>query len=72
MTDENKKIYEWAIARTERNFNQTELAIGCARYVALRRLNPSQFAEHHRRNIQGENFDKMIDDLIVFSEKEKQ
>ncbi len=71
MTDLNKKIYERAIDKQRIEFSNVELAIGRARFEALRRLNPSQFADLHKRNLQGENFDKMIDDLIVDREKGK-
>lgn len=37
-----------------------ELALGWLRYEALRRLNPRQFAELHRRNLAGERFDDLV------------
>jgi hypothetical protein len=42
-----------------------ELALGFARYEALRRLNPRQYSELHNRNIKGENFDGMVDALVL-------
>ncbi|HEY6018525.1 MAG TPA: hypothetical protein VIY48_01060, partial [Candidatus Paceibacterota bacterium] len=35
-----------------------------ARYEALRLLNPRQFTELYKRNLAGENFDAMVDELI--------
>lgn len=35
------------------------------RYETLRKLNPMQFAELHRRNLAGENFDSMVDQIAV-------
>lgn len=32
-----------------------------SRYERLRRLNPHQFAELHRRNLAGERFDDLVD-----------
>lgn len=37
---------------------------GHARYEALRRMNPRQFMELWHRNMNGENFDAMIDVLV--------
>lgn len=45
--------------------NMPELTLGHMRYEALRRLNPMDFAELHRRNIAGEFFDDMVDELVV-------
>jgi hypothetical protein len=41
----------------------TELAIGYRRYEALRKLNAREFSELCQRNLKGENFDQMVDDL---------
>jgi len=45
--------------------NSTELAIGHLRYEALRRLTPLQFTALHKRNLAGENFDEMVDCLVL-------
>ena len=45
--------------------NAPELALGYLRYEALRRLTPRQFSELNARNLKGENFDRMVDELIV-------
>ena len=42
-----------------------ELAVGFARYEALRKLKPYQFEELHKRNLAGENFDAMVDELVA-------
>ena len=42
-----------------------ELALGFARYEVLRRLNPRQYRELHDRNMNGENFDRMVDALVL-------
>jgi hypothetical protein len=38
---------------------------GWLRYEALRKLNVMEFAGLFERNIRGENFDEMIDELIL-------
>lgn len=45
--------------------NIAELTQGYLRYEALRKLNPRQFAELHRRNLLGDNYDGMVDELVV-------
>ena len=42
-----------------------ELALGFIRYEALRKLNPSQYRELYERNLTGENFDRMVDNLVL-------
>jgi hypothetical protein len=42
----------------------TEVARGWLRYEAIRKLNPRQFDELYRRNLAGENFDAMVDQLL--------
>ena len=46
-------------------FRYRELALGFLRYEALRKLNSRQYEELHKRNLNGENFDGMVDELIV-------
>ena len=41
------------------------LTLGYLRYEALRKLHPRQFAMLHSRNLQGERFDDMVDDLVL-------
>lgn len=45
-------------------FSLNEMAMYSLRYSALRKLNPRQFAELHKRNMAGERFDDMVDALV--------
>lgn len=45
--------------------NVIELARGFLRYEALRKLNPRQFMDLKLRNINGEIFDRMVDELVA-------
>lgn len=47
----------------EKTHTSGELALGFIRYETLRKLNPRQFAELHKRNLAGEFFDGMVDQL---------
>jgi hypothetical protein len=40
-----------------------EAQLGWLRYEKLRRLSPQQYAELHKRNLQGESFDSLVDAL---------
>lgn len=42
-----------------------ELALGFLRYEKIRKLNPRQFTELCKRNLKGEYFDNMVDELIL-------
>ncbi len=46
-----------------------ESALGAVRYESLRKLNFRQFKELKDRNLRGENFDKMVDELVMAKEK---
>jgi hypothetical protein len=48
----------------EQETDHGEAVLGYLRYEELRKLNVNQFAELFKRNIAGENFDKMVDELI--------
>jgi hypothetical protein len=48
----------------EQNIEHGEAVLGYLRYEEMRKLNVNQFAELFKRNIAGENFDKMVDELI--------
>jgi len=50
--------------------NFREAARGHARYEALRLLSAARYAVLCERNINGENFDKMVDELRKSNEKE--
>lgn len=45
-------------------YSEIELRQGFLRYEALRKLTPRQFADLHKRNMAGERFDDMVDELI--------
>ena len=42
-----------------------KMIIGWMRYERLRKIKPRQFKELHKRNLAGENFDDMVDQLIA-------
>ena len=42
-----------------------DLLVSVIRYNALRRIGPTKFAELHKRNLAGENFDTMVTQLAV-------
>ena len=66
MTKEEQTIwlnYRLSDVKTDRTLD--ELAIGYARYEALRRLSPHQYTELHRRNLAGERFDDMVDAMVA-------
>jgi hypothetical protein len=42
-----------------------DLLVAVIRYNALRRIGPTKFAELHKRNLAGENFDTMVTQLAV-------
>lgn len=41
------------------------MALGYLRYEALRKLNPRDFVDLRARNLHGENFDEMVDELVL-------
>ncbi|OQA09470.1 MAG: hypothetical protein BWY66_00569 [bacterium ADurb.Bin374] len=53
--------------RLERNLavDIDTMARGYLRYEALRKLNATQFGSLVSRNLAGENFDGMVDELIL-------
>jgi len=56
-------IYD--IIEKEKVRDTAELARGYVRYEALRKLNPREFAELNRRNLAGERFDDLVDELAL-------
>ena len=44
---------------------ERELILSHLRYEALRILTPQQYRDMCKRNIKGENFDSMVDELII-------
>lgn len=59
MSHLNTKVAEICNAMTKE-----ELAIGWMRYEVTRKLNARQFTELCLRNVRGEQFDDMIDQLV--------
>ena len=45
-----------------------ELVLGYLRYEALRKLTPYQYEKLCKRNLKGENFDGMVDELVIKNE----
>ena len=45
--------------------SKISVAKDAVRYDAVRRLTPDQFTELHKRNLEGENFDGMVEQLAV-------
>ncbi len=64
MTDAQKRHYDQQYRDAISERSTGELAVGFIRYEALRRLNPRQYAELHKRLLRGENFDGMVDELV--------
>ena len=46
-----------------------DICVGYLRYEALRKLNIMEFAAIYTRSLAGENFDAMVDELVVGGEK---
>lgn len=53
------------IIDTAEEMSVTNLALGFLRYEAMRKLSPNALAELNKRNIRGEWFDDMIDQLVL-------
>ena len=60
--NKNKDIYIYIDETLKKS--PRELALVFLRYEALRKLNPRQFTELHKRNLAGEFFDEMVDKLV--------
>jgi hypothetical protein len=74
MKDESRKSKIEQLVSTcvaSRFHTLKELAIGYLRYKAIRKINPQQFLEIYERNLNGEWFDDIIDNLIVQFDKSK-
>lgn len=59
------KTLEQALEEFKKGNHDQWLTLDAFRYGALRRLRPNQFAEIHRRNLAGENFDDMITKIAL-------
>ena len=57
--------YEILIERALRGNNNIELAIGYMRYETLRKLNNRKFAYLNKLNLEGRNFDDMVDEIAA-------
>lgn len=66
---EAKLFGEWPGWEWMKEHVHGELAIGYTRYEALRKINPRQYRELHERNMNGENFDSMVDALVLANDK---
>lgn len=58
------KLFELIIETCDR-VDSFDRAKGWLRYEKIRTLNAVQFAKLQRRNLEGKNWDDMIDELIV-------
>jgi len=56
---------ELLVARAIAEYDVKELALGFLRYEALRRMNPNQFKEIHKRNLAGERFDDIVTEELL-------
>jgi hypothetical protein len=59
--DRIKKLVEF----TASSSNVKDMAIGWLRYECVRRMNPRQFGEICKRNLEGEDFDDLIDQALL-------
>lgn len=53
------------ITRTMRDRTQSELALGWLRYETLRRWTLQEVTKAHKLNLNGKNFDSLVDESIV-------
>lgn len=65
MTKIEKQTKIKAIINKENYRTVPHLTLGFMRYEALRRLHPSEYMKLHNRNIAGERFDDLVDDLVI-------
>ena len=65
MTNEQKQRLQRKASAAMESKNIAELTQGYLRYEAIRKLNLRQLQELNRRNLLGDNYDGMIDELIV-------
>ena len=59
------KIIERAIEGAMKLHNTRTLALDHVRYLALRRLSTRQFAYLNKLNLEGRNFDDMVDEVAA-------
>lgn len=66
MTKEEQQVwFNYALSDAKQANSVDELAIGWMRYKALRRLTPQKYTAIHMRNLAGERFDDMVDELVA-------
>ena len=65
MTTEQTIAYQYKLSDAKLANSVDELAIGWMRYKALRALTPVQYTCLHERNLSGERFDDMVDELVA-------
>jgi hypothetical protein len=65
MNQDQKQILQRKASAAMESKNIAELTQGYLRYEAARKLNAAQFQELCARNANGENFDEMIDKLVI-------
>lgn len=65
MTTEQLIWFNYKLSDAKQFCSSDELTINHLRYQALRRLSPQQYAELHKRNLAGERFDDMVDELVA-------
>jgi hypothetical protein len=65
MTSKQKSDLNELTEDTAEQVDIKELAKGWLRYEKIRTLNAVQFAKLQRRNLEGRNWDDMIDELII-------
>ena len=65
MNIEKKQRLQRKASAAMENKNIAELTQGYLRYEALRLINSRHFQELCSRNANGENFDAMVDELVV-------
>jgi hypothetical protein len=65
MNIEQKQTLQRKASAAMESKNIAELTQGYLRYEALRRLTITQFENLCIRNVNGENFDDMVDQLVI-------
>ena len=58
-------VIELSIEGALQRNNPRELALDHLRYMALRKLKPRQFAYLNKLNLDGRNFDDMVDEIAA-------
>ncbi len=64
LTEEDQRVYSETLTRLAHS-PCSDILMDALRYKALRRLTPAEYLEFHKRNLAGENFDAMVDKLVV-------